>query len=87
MIQVRKLIMFTIYNLIAVTLIIVVVEGLASISLMVYKIWKDGSLRELVHTEYDETLAWVNLPNLYVKNMYGTGIYFQTTSTSPPNLR
>lgn len=71
--------MFSIYNLIAVTLIFVIVEGLASTAIMVYNIWnRGGSLAERVHTEYDETLGWVNLPNLYVKNMYGTGIYFKT---------
>ena len=80
MIKLRKLILFTIYNLIAVALIFIIVEGFASTAIMVYRIWNmwGWGVAETVHTEYDDSLGWVNLPNLYVKNMYGPGIYFKT---------
>jgi len=33
---------------------------------------------EHVHTEYDELLGWINLPNFRNPDLYGPGIYFTT---------
>jgi hypothetical protein len=33
---------------------------------------------ENVHTEYDELLGWINLPNFRDPDLYGPGIYFTT---------
>jgi hypothetical protein len=32
------------------------------------------------HTQYDEELGWINLPDVYVKDMYGPGKDFRTNS-------
>jgi hypothetical protein len=37
-------------------------------------------IAERVHTQYDEQLGWVNIPNKFVKDMYGPGIYLRTNS-------
>ncbi|MDY7003946.1 MAG: hypothetical protein SWX82_08295 [Cyanobacteriota bacterium] len=42
-------------------------------------------MSEIRHTQYDELLGWVNLPNVNIPNMYGQGIYFQTNSQSLRN--
>ena len=32
------------------------------------------------HTQYDEALGWVNIPNLAVQDLYGPGIFLRTNS-------
>ena len=78
MLKHRKWVIFILYNFIAVTIIFLIVEGLFSTAIVVYRIYTSVPLAERLHTEHDETLGWINLPNIYVKDMYGTGIYFRT---------
>ncbi|NEQ35404.1 MAG: hypothetical protein F6K40_03400 [Okeania sp. SIO3I5] len=42
-------------------------------------------MSEIRHTQYDELLGWVNIPNVDIPNMYGEGIYFKTNSQSLRN--
>ncbi|MEP6572089.1 MAG: hypothetical protein ABJD11_05310 [Gemmatimonadota bacterium] len=60
----------------------VVIEGLASSGLLVYRLFKTTHqpLRERVSTRYDPELGWVAIPNLKVPDMYGPGIYLQTNA-------
>jgi hypothetical protein len=37
-------------------------------------------IAERVHTRYDPQLGWVNIPNIFVKDMYGQGVYLKTNS-------
>lgn len=55
-------------------------EGIASYLRVGYHMLKSEPIAERKHTEYDEELGWVNLPNVHVKNMYGAGIYLRTNS-------
>jgi hypothetical protein len=78
MIKFNNLLKYGLYNLMAIAITFVIIEGLASIAIMVYKIHTRWYLTNRTHTQYDDTLGWVNLANIYIKNMYGPGIYFKS---------
>ncbi|MDY6806290.1 MAG: hypothetical protein SXA11_21140, partial [Cyanobacteriota bacterium] len=67
-------------NLLVFVGLFTLIEGLASTILMVYKISQVRPMTETSHTEYDELLGWINLPNASFPNLYGPGIDFQTNS-------
>jgi len=62
--------------------VFVFIEGIASTVLSVYLILfrPQPGPTEHVHTEYDELLGWINIPDFYDPNLYGEGIYLQTNS-------
>jgi hypothetical protein len=78
--SVRRTIAFVLYNIGAALVLLVVLEGFASI----YYTFRDAfvlpPVAESLHTEYDRDLGWVNLPNAYLPNMYGPGTYLRTDS-------
>jgi lysophospholipase L1-like esterase len=78
MIKIPKFLLFTLYNVIAVFLIFLIVEFLCSTGLFIYNIHKNKGLAEKRYTEYDELLGWINMPNIYIRDMYGPGIYLKT---------
>jgi hypothetical protein len=61
-------------------LLLVIIEGLASYTLLVRDIMKAQSIAEQRHTKYDADLGWVNKPNLYIPDMYGPGVYLRTNA-------
>ena len=71
-----------IYLLLVLVCAFVIIEGVSSGALFVVRILSTRRLAETLHTRYDELLGWVNIPNLYVKNMYGPGVFFRTNSQS-----
>ena len=78
MIKIPKFILFTLYNVIAVLFIFLIVECLCSTGLFIYNNYKNKGLAEKRHTEYDELLGWINMPNIYIRDMYGPGMYLKT---------
>jgi len=62
--------------------VFVFIEGIASTVLSLYLVLfrPQPGPTEHVHTEYDELLGWINLPDFYDPDMYGEGIYLQTNS-------
>ena len=78
MTKIRKLLALTIFNVIVVTLVFLFCEGLSSTILIVNRFVKISLVAERLHTEYDETLGWINLPNTYIADMYGPNIYLKT---------
>ena len=79
MIKVSKLMGFSVFSLIMVALIFFVCEGLSSTIFIARRVLvHEPPLAERLHTEYDETLGWINLPNTYVEDMYGPGVYLKT---------
>jgi hypothetical protein len=40
----------------------------------------DSLREETKHTQYDEEIGWINVPDLYIENMYGPGKSFRTNS-------
>jgi hypothetical protein len=57
--------------------LLMIIEGLASYTLLVRDIMKTPSLAEQRHTKYDPDLGWVNKPNLFIPDMYGPGVYLR----------
>ena len=70
-------------NSIVAVLLFLLIEGLSAIIYATkYVFWDSSSVAERRHTKYDEELGWVNLPNIYIKDMYGPGKFFRTNSQS-----
>ena len=78
--SVRRSAVFVFYNLAATLVLLLVVEGVASVVYSVHKAFAVQPLSERLHTEYDRELGWVNLPNVYIANLYGPGKYLRTNS-------
>jgi hypothetical protein len=67
-------------NIVILGLLLMIIEGLASYTLLVRDIMKTPSLAEQRHTKYDPDLGWMNKPNLYIPDMYGLGVYLRTNA-------
>lgn len=78
--KIWRLILFSLFNVIAVLFMCAVIEGAASIILFIQTVMYTQPIAEASHTEYDEELGWVNLPNVSRPNMYGPGVYVTTNS-------
>ncbi len=87
--KISQLFIFIFFNLIAVIFLFFISEVLLSRHLSgtistLYQICclSDKPLAERLHTGYDPLLGWVNLPNVYIKDMYGDGKYLKTNGQS-----
>jgi hypothetical protein len=77
MIRLAKVVLINV----AITVILLfLIEGFASILFIGRDVLRDEPTAERAHTEYDEELGWVNLPNVSIDDMYGPGIYLTTNS-------
>ena len=66
------------YNIAIVALLMVIAEGLASYILLIRDFIKTLPTAEQRHTRYDRDLGWVNRASLYIRDMYGRGVYLRT---------
>jgi hypothetical protein len=78
--KIRKFLLFCAVNLIIVAVVFILFEGLASVILLLEAMTNTPPLAERSHTRYDEQLGWVNLPNVYIEDMYGPGLYLKTNA-------
>lgn len=69
----KKVIIFVIFNLLAVAAILVFLEGLASL-IIFFRSVSAQPIAERSHTQYDPELGWVNRPQTYIEDMYGPGL-------------
>jgi len=76
--RLSKVAILAIFNLMALALAFVILEGVSNTLVIAYKIFARSPLAERIHTEHDETLGWINVPNIYIEDMYGPGIYLKT---------
>jgi hypothetical protein len=68
-------------SLVIAVLFFLLFEGAASFVMVAKNAFRPTSpLAERRHTKYDPQLGWVNIPNVYLRNMYGPGIYLHTNS-------
>ncbi len=67
--------------------IFVLFEGMASTILFFRELIKPRQIAERVHTQHDELLGWVNLPDFFDEDIYGRGIYVRTNSQSFRNSK
>ncbi len=74
------------FRLLAVFLILVLIEGFASLGMFVYDIFAYGRrpLAERNYTQYDEQLGWVSTPDTVVEDLYGPG---RTVTINKQSLR
>jgi hypothetical protein len=78
--SVRRIAAFVLYNITVVLVLLLVLEGVASVFNSFHEAFASPAVAESLHTEYDRDLGWVNLPNVYLPNMYGRGRYLRTNS-------
>jgi hypothetical protein len=68
---IRKACLVVVINFFLLILLIITVEGLASIMLLTERAFFTDLIAERVHTQYDEEIGWINVPNLSIDDMYG----------------
>lgn len=71
---------FILYNIAAACFLVLVFEGAASIYYAFRAAFATAPVAESLYTRYDRELGWVNLPNVYLPNMYGPGKFLRTNS-------
>lgn len=59
-------------------LLFVLAEGLSSTTIALYEMLRGNSHPEVSH--YDQHLGWASLPDTYIPDMYGPGVYVRTNS-------
>ena len=74
-------------NVVVLALLFMLAEGVASTTLVAYRIFKSRGLSEQYHSRYDETLGWVSLPNVNLPDQYGPGVYLKTNAQGFRNDR
>jgi hypothetical protein len=75
-----KIIIVVTFSVVVVILAFFMFEGLASTIFVAHKIMASRPAAERLHTKYDEELGWINIPNLHIEDMYGSGKYLKTNS-------
>ncbi len=78
--SVHRFVAFVFYNFAATLVLLLVFEGIASIAYNFRDAFASKRWVEHLYTEYDRELGWVNLPNVYLANLYGPGKYLRTNS-------
>ena len=77
---IRKAAKIVAINIVVLVLLLVLVEGAASTTLIAYRVLRNRGFSEGRHSRYDDTLGWVSLPNLHLPDHYGPGVYLKTNS-------
>jgi len=73
-------------NVILVAALLCLIEGLLSYSVIGHAFFTQR-IAERQHTEYDEELGWINLPNIFIEDMYSREDYFTTNSQRYRNAK
>ncbi len=76
----RRIAALVLYNIAATLVLVLVLEGIASIYYAFREAFVSPPVAESLYTAYDRDLGWINLPNVYLPNMYGPGKYLKTNS-------
>ncbi len=79
--SIRKISTIILFNLFIVIILFLIIEGLSSSIFIARTAFFKDLVAERQHTQYDEEIGWINLPNLSIKDMYG-GKSFITNSMS-----
>ena len=78
----KKFVQILAANLIVAAFLWFVIEGFSSSLLVTAEFLRAQPVAERRHTVYDEELGWLHIPNYYVQDMYGRGVYLRTNSQS-----
>jgi hypothetical protein len=76
----RRAAVFVLFNLAVVVVLFLVCEGAASVYYAFRAAFATPPVAESLYTEYDPQLGWVNLPNVYLPNLYGPGKFLKTNA-------
>ena len=76
--RLRRALVFALFNVVAVPVLLLLAEGAASVFYAFRGAFATPAVAESLYTEYDRDLGWVNLPNVYLPNMYGPGKFLRT---------
>lgn len=68
----RKFFGIILFNFFLTLTLIFIIEGLSASLLFVNRAFLKDVIAERRHTQYDEEIGWINLPNLSIKDMYGS---------------
>jgi len=74
-------------GLLIVILLFAVVEGCSSIALIAYDATKTINESRKLHTRYSSELGWEPVPNKYLPDIYGKGVYVRTNLAGFRNNR
>jgi hypothetical protein len=85
--KLRRATVFALFNIAAVLVLLLLAEGAASVYYAFRAAFATPPVAESLYTEYDRDLGWINLPNLYLPNMYGPGRFMRTNSQRFRNER
>lgn len=83
----RKAAVFVLINAVVLVVLFVLLEGTASTFFRLREIIRTPITPEHRHAEHDTLLGWVNLPDAYLPNAYGTGIDVRTNGQRFRNSR
>lgn len=75
-----RMLKLTLANVAVLVLLGVALEGLVSTILFTWDVATERVNPERRHTRYDPDLGWVAIPNLFIPNMYGPGVFLRTNS-------
>src|SRR5271167_1056249 len=78
---------FVLFNIGVALGLLLMFEGAASVYYVFREAFATPPVAESLYTEYDRDLGWVNLPNVYLPNLYGPGKYLKTNSQRFRNNR
>ncbi len=78
--SILKIFIAFIVNIIVVVILFLIFEGYSSFIVIYNKIKSPTVVSERHHTQYDEEIGWINLPNIHIENLYGPGRYLTTNS-------
>src|SRR5271165_10191 len=78
--SVRRFVALVFYNIAATVVLLLLVEGIASVAYTFRDAFASKRWAEHLHTEYDREIGWINLPNVYLADLYGPGKYLRTNS-------
>jgi hypothetical protein len=82
----QKTVKIIVINIVVVLLLLFLIEGMVSYFTIGHAFFTQ-KIAERQHTEYDQELGWINLPNVYIEDMYSREDYLTTNSQRYRNAR
>lgn len=79
-ISLRRAAAFVLYNIAATLLLLLLLEGAASVYYAFRAAFARPPVAESLYTKYDPELGWISLPNVYLPNMFGPGRFLRTNA-------
>lgn len=72
---------------IATLVVFILVEGTSSFVIFAHRMLANPPGEDRRHARFDPFLGWVNIPNVYIRDMWGPGVYLRTNAQGFRNNR